>query len=365
MALFDKLFRLNIAWEDESHTRMVYKYPFKNGGREVNNKSSLTVSESQVAIFVHKGKIADVFEPGLYKMETEILPILTSLVSWKYKFETPITLDVYFVNTKQFTNIKWGTQNPFMMRDPEFGVIRVRGFGSFAFKVDDAATFMRELFGTVPSFETSDIQDYLKSMIISGLTDAIGESKISALDLAGNTMEFQTIVKAKIQSMFNAIGLQLTNLIIENMSVPSEVEKALDERSKYGILGDSTDTMMKMAAAEAMVEAAKNPGVGGAFMGAGVGMGAMMGSAFSGATAPAAPTTPAAPVAPAVVAPVGAPTGGATVVCSACGKSAPASSKFCPDCGAKIEAKKFCANCGNELALGTKFCPNCGTKVEE
>ena len=294
MGLFDNLFRLNIEWADENKSTMVYKYPFKNSGKEVNNKSSLTVRESQVAIFVHKGQIADVFTPGLYQMETEILPVLTKLASWKYKFETPITLDVYFVNTKQFTNIKWGTQNPFMMRDPEFGVIRVRGFGSFAFRVDDAAIFMRELFGTNSSFATSDIQDYLKSMVISGLTDAIGESKISAIDLAGNTMEFQTIIKAKIQSDFKKIGLELTNLIIENMSVPAEVEKALDERAKYGILGGATDTMMKVSAAEAMRESAKNPGIGGAFMGAGVGMaagvgmGSIMGEAFKSSAAPAA-----------------------------------------------------------------------------
>ena len=363
MGLLNNLFRLNIEWADDTQSRMVYKYPFKNSGKEVNNKSSLTVRESQVAIFVHKGQIADVFTPGLYQMETEILPILTKLASWQYKFQTPITLDVYFVNTKQFTNIKWGTQNPFMMRDPEFGVIRVRGFGSFAFRVDDAPTFMRELFGTNSSFETADIQDYLKSMVVSGLTDAVGESRISAIDLAGNTMEFQTIVKAKIQESFKSIGLELTNLIIENMSVPSEVEKALDERAKYGILGDATDTMMKVSAAEAMRESAKNPGVGGAFMGAGVGMaagvgmGAMMGDAFrTGTTNPSAPSAPAAPSAP--VAPAGGP------VCPSCGKTVAPGSKFCPECGAKLNVKKFCTNCGAELKDGAKFCSECGTKAE-
>lgn len=359
MGLFDNLFRLNIEWADENKSTMVYKYPFKNSGKEVNNKSSLTVRESQVAIFVHKGQIADVFTPGLYQMETEILPVLTKLASWKYKFETPITLDVYFVNTKQFTNIKWGTQNPFMMRDPEFGVIRVRGFGSFAFRVDDAAIFMRELFGTNSSFATSDIQDYLKSMVISGLTDAIGESKISAIDLAGNTMEFQTIIKAKIQSDFKKIGLELTNLIIENMSVPAEVEKALDERAKYGILGGATDTMMKVSAAEAMRESAKNPGIGGAFMGAGVGMaagvgmGSIMGDAFKSSAAPAAAPATASSAAPA-----------STVVCPSCGKGVAGGSKFCPECGAKLNVKKFCSNCGAELKAEAKFCSECGTKAE-
>ncbi len=359
MGLFDNLFRLNIEWADDSKNTMVYKYPFKNSGKEVNNKSSLTVRESQVAIFVHKGQIADVFGPGLYSLETEILPVLTKLVSWKYKFQTPITLDVYFVNTKQFTDVKWGTQNPFMMRDPEFGAIRVRGFGSFSFRVDDAPVFMREIFGSNRSYKTQDIQDYLKSMVVSGLTDAVGESKISALDLAGNTMEFQTIVKAKVQQLFKDIGLKLETLIIENMSVPSEVEKALDERSKLGIMSGVTDTMMKVAAAEAMKDAAKNPGVGGAFMGAGVGMGAGMGiggimaDAMKGSRQQSNNSDAASNQ-----------NTGLGVACPSCGKNVPAGSKFCPECGAKIEsAKKFCPECGAEVAFGSKFCPECGKKL--
>ena len=140
------LFRLNIIWNDESKNTLVYRYPFKNGGREVNDKSTLTVNESQVALFVHNGQIADVFGPGFYNLKTQTFPILSKLVHWKYAFENSITVQVYFINTKQFTNIKWGTLNPIMMRDPEFGVIRVRGFGAFAFKVDDPTVFLKELF---------------------------------------------------------------------------------------------------------------------------------------------------------------------------------------------------------------------------
>lgn len=149
------LFRLNVVWNDDSNNTLVYKYPFKNQGREVNDKSTITVKESQVAIFVHKGQIADILMPGLHDMKTEILPILTKLAAWKYAFQTPITCDVYFVNTKQFTNIKWGTLNPIMMRDPDFGAIRVRGYGAFSFRVDDAAVFLKELFGTNSSFKTA------------------------------------------------------------------------------------------------------------------------------------------------------------------------------------------------------------------
>ena len=343
MGLFDSLFRLNIEWSDDSRNTMVYKYPFKNGGREVTDKSSLTVRESQVAIFVYKGQIADVFTPGIYKLNTDILPILTSLAAWTYAFQTPITLDVYFVNTKQFTNIKWGTQNPFIMRDPDFGVIRVRGFGSFSFRVDDAPTFMKELFGTGRSYATDDIQDFLKTMVVTGLTDAVGESKVSVLDLAGNTMEFQTIVKAKIQEMFKNIGLKLETLLIENMSVPEEVQKALDERTKYGIMADSTDTMMKVAAAEAMRDAAKNPGMAGTAMGAGMGFG--MGNMFGGMYA----NTGAGAAKPAEE----------KETCPKCGAAVKKGAKFCSECGQPKPAAEWTCSCGS-VNKG-KFCANCGT----
>lgn len=346
------LFRLNIEWSDNSKNTLVYKYPFKKSGKEVNNKSTLTVRESQCAVFVYKGQIADVFGPGLYDLKTQIFPILTKLAAWKYAFETPITLDVYFINTKQFTDIKWGTQNPIIMRDPEFGVIRVRGFGAFAFKVDDPTIFLKELFGTVSSYETQDIVSFLKTMLVSALTDVLGESKISALDLAGNTLEFNEIVKRSIQEKFNEYGLKLTNLFIENMSVPQEVEKALDERSKLGILGDSTDVMMKVAAAEAMKEAAKNPGNpmagAGVGIGAGLGMGQMFAEAFK-----ATSKNEAAPVKKEQ-----------KTTCAACGAEVSSKSKFCPECGEKLNTKSFCPECGEEVSAGAKFCPSCGYKLK-
>ena len=344
------LFRTNIEWSDSSNNTIVYKYPLKKAGKEINNKSTLTVRESQCAIFVYKGQIADVFGPGLYDLKTEIFPILTKLASWKYAFETPITLDIYFVNTKQFTDVKWGTQNPIMMRDPEFGVIRVRGFGAFAFKVEDPAVFMKELFGTDSSFRTDDIVSYLKTMLISALSDALGESKISAIDLAGNTLEFNELVKKGIQEKFYEMGLKLTNLFIENMSVPSEVEKALDERSKLGILGDKTDVLMKVAAAEAMKDAAKNEGNpmagAGVSIGAGLGMGQIFADAFKSSQKPCEP--------------VQAVEG---KVCSNCGAKINKTAKFCPECGAKQNAKAFCSECGAEVDGNAKFCPSCGNKL--
>ena len=348
MALFLKI----IEWTDDSSNTLVYKFPLKKGGREINQKSKLIVRESQTAIFVHKGQICDIFPAATYDLNTEIFPILSKLAGWKYGFQTPITVDIYFVNTKQFTGNKWGTANPILKRDPEFGMVRVRGFGSYAFKVDDAGIFLKELFGTNSSFETGDIVEWLKSMLISAMNDVIGEAKISVLDLAGNTEELNQIIKQNIQAKFKEIGLMLTNFIIENMSVPKEVEQAIDERSKLGILGDKTDVMMKIAAAEAMKDAAKNPGMGGAFMGAGVGIGAGagIGAVFAEAMKPTEK-------------PQDKTTDGNGKVCSKCGAKLSSNAKFCSECGEKLPTKRFCSECGAEITGKARFCPQCGNKL--
>ncbi len=345
MALFLKV----IEWTDSSKNTLVYKYPLPKGGQEINHKSKLVVRESQEAIFVHKGQICDVFTPGTYDLNTDIFPILSKLAGWKYGFQTPIRVDVYFINTKQFTGGKWGTSNPIVMRDPEFGMIRVKGFGSYSYKVNDSVVFLKELFGTNSSFSTEDINSWLKSILVSYLTDAIAESKVSALDLAANTTEFNTLIKSNIQGKFNEIGLQLTNFIIENMSVPQEVEKAIDERSKLGILGDKTDVMMKIAAAEAMKDAAKNQGAGGAFVGAGLGIGA--GAGMGGIIADAFKSSNTEQK----------KENSPTKTCPKCNAQIPTKSKFCPECGEKLPTKKFCTQCGAEIS-GGKFCPECGAK---
>ncbi len=206
------------------------------------------------------------------------------------------------------------------------------------------------------SFETEDITQYLKAMLLSALTDTLGESKISALDIAGNTMEFNQIVKASIQDKFKEIGLELTNLFIENMSVPEEVEKAIDERSKLGILGDKTDVMMKIAAAEALKDAAKNEGIGGGFMGAGVGIGAGAGlgnvfaSAFQGSSNNNQNSNQNITA--------------QTKICPTCNAEINAKSKFCPECGAKFAVKRFCTSCGAEISPTAKFCAECGAKQD-
>ena len=341
-----------IEWTDDSQNTMVYKYDMN--GKEIMMGAQLTVRESQAAIFVNEGKLADVFQPGRYELSTQNMPILTKLKAWKFGFNSPFKSDVYFINTKQFLDRKWGTANPVMMRDTDFGMIRIRAFGSFAFRVKEPETFMKECFGTSSLFTVEGVEGQLKSMVVSGLSDAIAQSKIPALDIAANYSGLSQYCMNALNAKVEALGLTLTNFVIENVSLPEEVEKAMDKRTSMGVLGDM-GKYAQFQAAEAMRDAANNPngmagvGVG---MGAGMGMGQMFTQAFGGAQQ----QVPAAPAAPAA----------ATVACTACGQPIAAGSKFCSSCGAKQEEKLaggFCPNCGGKVEAGSKFCPNCGNKM--
>ncbi len=336
-----------IEWSDNSGKTMVHKYDMN--GKEIMMGAQLTVRESQAAVFVNEGELADVFEPGRYELKTSNMPILTALKSWKYGFNSPFKSDVYFVNTKQFLDMKWGTSNPVMMRDAEFGMIRVRAFGIYSFRVSDPAKFLKEVFGTAALFTVEGVEGQIKRTLVSGLSDAIAESKIPALDLAANYDELSNYALQAINPKLASLGLTLCSFVIENISLPEDVEKAMDKRTSMGVLGN-LDQYAKYQAAEAMREAANNDGGGMAGMGVGMGAGAAMGQMFTQSMNPSA-----APAAPAAAA--------ASAVCSACGVAIPAGSKFCPECGAKQAAGSFCGNCGTAVPTGTKFCPECGTKL--
>ena len=317
-----------IEWTDDSENTMVYKYDMN--GKEIMMGAQLTVRESQAAVFVNEGRLADVFQPGRYELSTQNMPVLTKLKAWKFGFNSPFKSDVYFVNTKQFLDRKWGTANPVMMRDTDFGMIRIRAFGSFAFRVKDPEVFMKECFGTSSLFTVEGVEGQLKSMVVSGLSDAIAQSKIPALDIAANYSGLSQYCMNALNAKVEALGLTLTNFVIENVSLPEEVEKAMDKRTSMGVLGDM-GKYAQFQAAEAMRDAANNPngmagvGVG---MGAGMGMGQMFTQAF--------------------------------------GQPIAAGSKFCSSCGAKQEEKPaggFCPNCGGKVEAGSKFCPNCGNKM--
>ena len=349
MGLFGKQLLKVIEWTDDSKDTIVYRFPLKDRD-EIMNSSTLVVRPSQIAVFVHKGQVADVFAPGTYKLATENIPVITKLLSLPSGFDSPIKAEVYYVNTKQMTGLKWGTQNPIMMRDNDFGTVRIRAFGTYSYKVEDAVKFMKEMFGTNNVFKTEDVAEQVKPMIVQGFTDAVAESKISALDLATNYREFSQTVLETTNADIAQYGLKLCTMIVENISLPKEVEEALDKRTQLGIMSDKMGTYMQYQAGQAMVDAANNPSGGNlAGMGVGLGAGVGIGQAFSGALAGAKDEPKEAPA--------------ATSKCPKCGASIPAGSKFCPECGEKIPAAKFCPNCGKKLDAGAKFCPDCGTKV--
>lgn len=365
-----------IEWLDDSSNTMLYRFPVQ--GQEIKNGAQLTVRESQAAVFVFQGQIADVFGPGLYTIDGGNTPILTKLGAWKYGFNSPFKAEVYFVNTKQFTDLKWGTSNPIMMRDPDFGMVRLRAFGIYSLRASDPRAFIKEVAGTNAHFVTEDIEGQLKRTLVSGFSDVLGESKIAALDLASNYEELSKFIRTKLNEEFNSLGLELTKFVIENISLPPEVEAAMDRRTSMGVIGDA-GRYTQFQAADAMRDAAQNPS-GGAGTGAGLGAGFAIGNAMAGAMANAmnqsksgsdAQTKSACPKCGAsndagvkFCNECGASMsdGQETVVCEKCGVKLQVGAKFCTECGAKQE-KQRCVNCQSELKPGAKFCIECGKKV--
>lgn len=282
MGLFNKMkneFIDIVEWLDDTNNTIVHR--FERYQNEIKMNAKLTVRESQVAVFINEGQIADVFQPGMYTLKTENMPILATLKGWKYGFNSPFKAEVYFVNTKKFTDLKWGTPNPIMLRDPEFGPIRIRAFGAYEFRIKDAGSFIKGIAGTDGDFTTEGISDQLRNIIITRFTDAIGESKIPILDMAANYNEVSTFVSDKIIPEFDNYGIDMTKFLISNISLPANVEEALDKRSSMGIIGD-LGKYQQFQTAEAMQAAANNPSGGGASEGMGLGMGMAMASQMMG-----------------------------------------------------------------------------------
>lgn len=352
-----------VHWEDDSQDTMVYKFPMVDK-QQIKENAQLIVRPSQVAIFVYQGQIADVYQPGKYTLHTDTMPILTTLSNWKTLFENHFKTDVYFINMKQFINQKWGTTNPIMMRDAEFGILRLRGFGVYSFKVADAVTFLKEVFGSNKFFTVNQINEHLKSLIVSTVSDVLGESKIPAIDLATQYDEIGSLTQARIDERFGVYGLTVSDFAIENISLPESVEQAIDKRTQMGALGD-LNQYMKFQTAEAIRDAAQNEGGGMAAMGAGMGAGMGIGQMMTGAMnanqgAPVNTTAPSSATAPANTPVAG--TGAALVKCIGCGHELAVGTKFCPECG--VAQTQKCIHCQAELKGNPKFCPECGTAVK-
>ena len=286
-----------VEWLDDSNDTMVYR--FKRYDNQIKYGAQLIVREGQVAVFIDKGKLADVFSPGMYQLETGNIPILSTLQGWKHGFSSPFKAEVYFVSTRKFTNQKWGTKNPIMLKDAEFGPIRLRAFGNYVIRVKDPQIFIREVVGTDGHFTTDEITDQLRNIIITRFVDHLAESKIQALDIASNYNELGEKIGEIIAPDVALYGIELSQLLIENISMPPAVEEALDKRTTMNILGNLNE-YTQFQTAEAIKDAASNPGglgAAGVGVGAGFAMGGQMAQSFSQGQRqpPAVSATPAPP----------------------------------------------------------------------
>jgi len=286
MSIFDFLsgqFIDVIHWTDDTRDTMVWR--FERHGHEIKYGAKLTVREGQSAVFVHEGQLADIFTPGLYMLETNNMPIMTTLQHWSHGFQSPFKSEIYFVSTNRFTDLKWGTKNPIMLRDPDFGPTRIRAYGTYTVKVSDPGKFMTEIVGTDGEFTTDEVTFQIRNIIVQEFSRVIGSSGIPVLDMAGNTGELGKMMAEAISGTIAQYGLTLPELYIENISLPPAVEEALDRRTSMGVVGD-LHKYTQFQAAESMRAAAENPGGGEASAGMGLGMGMAMANQMANAMNP-------------------------------------------------------------------------------
>ena len=335
-----------VEFFDETGRQMVHRLP-EHGSGDFRLGSQLIVRESQAAVFFRDGKALDTFGPGRHTISTANIPLLTGLISIPFGGETPFKAEVYFVNLREFLEQKWGTPEAITLRDSELGMVRLRAFGTYSIQVSEPQLFVNKVVGTQGLYETSQIQGFLRGIIISKLTDLLGEAQKSILDLPSLYDEIGAGAKAKVQDDFNALGIALKTLYVTSISPTEETAKAIDERASMGAIGNM-QAYLQFKTARAMTEAAGAPGGmagAGVGLGAGVGMGAAMAQMMAQSMQP------------------GAQAAAATMVCPSCSAQIPAGSKFCPQCGAKIGGTIICPNCKAEVPEGSQFCPNCGTKI--
>jgi len=300
---------------------------------EIQNSGKLTVRESQMAAFVNEGRIADVFSPGLYTLNTHTLPLLTNLMNWDKKFESPFKSDVYFFSTRLQVNQHWGTPNPVTIRDKEFGAIRLRGFGIYSYRISDPRTFYTKVSGTRDIYRVSDLEGQLRNTIIGRMSDTFAESNVPFLDMAANQIELGQKIAESLKPLFTDLGLTLDTYVVENLSLPDELQKRLDERIGMNMVGDM-GRYTQFQVAQSMPIAAGNEGGGAAGIGVGLGAGLTMAQTMMNAMKPGPSGAPGAPSAAAPANPA-APAGSeaTTKFCINCGKPMPRAAKFCPECG--------------------------------
>ena len=304
-----------IQWNEQDDGILAYRYPMQD--MEIQNGGQLTVRESQMAAFVNEGKIADVFGPGLHTLNTRNLPVLTDLMNWDKEFESPFKSDVYFFSTHLQIDQKWGTATPITIRDSEFGAVRIRGYGIYSFRIADPRTFFTQVSGTRPTYHVGDLEGQLRNTIVARMTDIFATSKISFLDMAANQATLGKQIEAEMKPNFAALGLELASFVVENISLPEELQKVMDQRIGVSMAGDLSK-YTQFEAAQALPIAAANSG-GAAGTGVGLGAGVAMGQNMMAAMKQPSETVQAA-------------SAGAKF-CVNCGKSVPGGAHFCPECG--------------------------------
>jgi membrane protease subunit (stomatin/prohibitin family) len=343
------IFLENLEWFDESGRELVHRLPEKGSG-EIKWGAQLTVRESQVAVFFYKGKAIEAFGPGRHTLKTGNIPILTKIASLPWGMQSPLRAEVYFVNMKVFTNLKWGTRDPVAFKDDELGLIRLRAFGMFNLQVVQPVLFINRMVGTQGIFATEEIEEYLNRVVVSRFNDYMGETIDSILNLPAKYDELSEGLANRLGEDFRHFGLGLTQLYINAITPPPEVQQAIDDRSRMGVF-DDMNKLMQMKAAMAMEKASQTHGEGATGMGTSLGL--MMPAMFANYFAKSGQ------------APGAAPAEAKAAACQECRQEIPVDARFCPHCGHQQLVFNECSNCGKNLTPNARFCSRCGHPAEE
>lgn len=350
-----------IEYPDARANEIVHRIP-EYGSGEFRLGSQCVVRESQRAVFARDGRALDTLGPGRHTLSTANIPLLADVIGLAFGSKSPFRAEVYYVNVREFTDLKWGTVQPVVYRDQEFGMIRIRAFGTYSMRVNDPQLFVNQVVGTRGNYLVSDIEDFLRSIVLSEFNDMLAETMTSILDLQSLNQEIAAAARHALTDDFNRLGLELLTFQIMAITPPEEVQQRIDERSGMAALGNM-DTYMQFRTAQAIGNVGEGEGAGGggnltegAGLGAGLGMGMALGEAMRQSM-----TRPQATQQSAGGQQVAAAAGG---FCSECGTALPAGAKFCSNCGARVQsAPAACTECGTEIPSGAKFCPECGTPV--